>query len=33
MVVEIGVTFDPERLIARYEHGDPIAELVKQGAA
>jgi catechol-2,3-dioxygenase len=29
----IGVPFDPEKLIARYEQGDPIEELVKQGAA
>lgn len=29
----IGVTFDPEKLVARYEAGDPIEELLKQGAA
>ena len=29
----IGVAFDPEKLIARYENGDPVEELVKQGSA
>jgi catechol-2,3-dioxygenase len=29
----IGVGFDPEKLVARYENGDPIEELVKQGSA
>jgi hypothetical protein len=29
----IGVVFDPKRLVARYEQGDPIEELLKQGAA
>jgi catechol-2,3-dioxygenase len=29
----IGVGFDPERLAARYENGDPIEELVQQGSA
>ena len=29
----IGVAFDPEKLIARYERGDPIEELVQQGSA
>jgi catechol 2,3-dioxygenase-like lactoylglutathione lyase family enzyme len=28
----IGVTFDPAKLAARYEAGDPIEELLKQGA-
>lgn len=26
----IGVTFDPERLLARYRAGEPMAELVKR---
>jgi catechol 2,3-dioxygenase-like lactoylglutathione lyase family enzyme len=29
----IGVDFDPELLIQRYERGDPISELIKQGSA
>lgn len=29
----IGVDFDPELLIERYERGDPIEELIKQGSA
>ena len=29
----IGVTFDPEKLIERFEAGDTIDELVKQGSA
>ena len=29
----IGVGFDPEKLALRYENGDPIEELVKQGSA
>jgi catechol-2,3-dioxygenase len=29
----IGVGFDPDKLVARYENGDPIEELVKQGSA
>lgn len=29
----IGVKFDPEVLLARYENGDPIEELLQQGAA
>jgi catechol-2,3-dioxygenase len=29
----IGVPFDPEELAARYERGDPIEELLAQGAA
>jgi hypothetical protein len=29
----IGVVFDPEKLAARYEQGDPIEELLQQGAA
>jgi catechol-2,3-dioxygenase len=29
----IGVNFDPERLVARYRAGDPVEELVQQGAA
>jgi catechol-2,3-dioxygenase len=29
----IGVGFDPEKLAARYENGDPIEELAKQGSA
>ena len=28
----IGVNFDPERLVARYRAGDPVEELVQQGA-
>ena len=29
----IGVGFDPEKLAARYENGDPLEELLQQGAA
>ena len=29
----IGVNFDPDRLLERYENGDPLEELLKQGAA
>jgi len=29
----IGVEFDPERLLSRYERGDPVEELVRQGSA
>jgi catechol-2,3-dioxygenase len=29
----IGVEFDPEVLYARFERGDPLAELVQQGSA
>ena len=29
----IGTNFDPERLIARFENGDSIAELMQQGSA
>ncbi len=29
----IGVDFDPEKLLARYENGDPMEELIKQGSA
>lgn len=29
----IGVGFDPEKLLARYENGDPIEELLRPGAA
>ncbi|MCJ2180745.1 VOC family protein [Novosphingobium album (ex Hu et al. 2023)] len=29
----IGVDFDPDLLIERYERGDPMSELVKQGSA
>jgi catechol-2,3-dioxygenase len=29
----IGVPFDPDKLLARYEQGDPVEELLKQGAA
>jgi catechol-2,3-dioxygenase len=29
----IGVGFDPEKLAARYERGDPIEELLRQGSA
>ena len=29
----IGVEFDPEKLLERFENGDPIEELLKQGAA
>lgn len=29
----IGVEFDPERLLERYENGDPIEALITQGAA
>ena len=28
-----GVPFDPEKLCERYENGDPIEELVRQGSA
>lgn len=29
----IGVDFDPELLVERYERGDPLGELIKQGSA
>jgi catechol-2,3-dioxygenase len=29
----IGVNFDPEKLLARWEKGDPEAELIRQGSA
>jgi len=29
----IGIDFDPEKLLARYENGDPLEELIKQGSA
>jgi hypothetical protein len=29
----IGVEFDPEKLLARYEQGDPVEELLLQGSA
>ena len=29
----IGVDFDPEKLLARYENGDPLEELVQFGSA
>ena len=29
----IGVNFDPDKLLARFENGDPLEELLKQGAA
>ena len=29
----IGVIFDPEKLLARWENGDPEAELIRQGSA
>jgi catechol-2,3-dioxygenase len=29
----IGVDFDPEKLLARYENGDPLEALLKQGCA
>jgi catechol-2,3-dioxygenase len=29
----IGVGFDPDKLVERYERGDPIDELLRQGAA
>lgn len=29
----IGVRFDPDKLVERYENGDPIEELVRQGSA
>ncbi len=29
----IGVTFDPEKRIGRFEAGDPIEELLKRGSA
>ncbi|MEM9621029.1 MAG: VOC family protein [Pseudomonadota bacterium] len=29
----IGVEFDPDKLLARYEQGDPLEELLKQGSA
>lgn len=29
----IGVPFDPDKLAARYEAGDPLEELIKQGSA
>ena len=28
----IGVTFDPEKLVERFERGDPLDELLQQGA-
>ena len=28
-----GVTFDPDKLLGRWENGDPIEELVQQGSA
>jgi catechol-2,3-dioxygenase len=28
----IGIEFDPEKLAARYERGDPLPELLRQGA-
>jgi catechol-2,3-dioxygenase len=29
----VGVNFDPEKMLARYENGDPIEELLQQGSA
>ena len=29
----LGVPFDPEKLVERYENGDPIEELLQQGSA
>jgi hypothetical protein len=29
----IGVDFDPDKLLQRFENGDPIEELIKQGSA
>jgi catechol-2,3-dioxygenase len=29
----LGVTFDPDKLVERYEAGDPIEELILQGSA
>ena len=29
----LGVEFDPEHLIERYERGDPVGELIQQGSA
>jgi hypothetical protein len=29
----IGVGFDPEKLVERYQRGDPIEELLQPGAA
>jgi catechol-2,3-dioxygenase len=29
----IGVNFDPEKLLERYEQGDPLEELLQQGSA
>lgn len=29
----IGVNFDPEKLLKRYENGDPLHELLQQGSA
>ena len=29
----IGVEFDPDVLCARFDRGDPVAELVQQGSA
>ena len=29
----IGVGFDPEKLLQRYENGDPVEELLQQGSA
>ena len=30
---QVGVNFDPDKLLARFENGDPLEELLKQGAA
>lgn len=29
----LGIDYDPDRLVARYEAGDPITELLQQGSA
>ena len=29
----IGVEFDADKLVARYERGDPLEKLLQQGAA
>ena len=29
----IGIDFDPEKLLARYENGDPLEDLIQQGSA
>jgi catechol-2,3-dioxygenase len=29
----LGIDFDPDRLVARFEAGDPLEELLKQGSA